>query len=209
MRNGNLSRKRNCILGRGCWGHWWKCLAESWKTSGSGSTSSLKSRSERGTENRELLWKIRRRSHAIPSPAPLPVSSHGAAPPHPALNQTGFFLPEGRHGFPQESRGVLHPESWGSLILIPHLQLPAPGLHSLGRSWRCWHLAGPMKKLPKSPYCEACQLLAPPHTETFPWTFYNHCVKYEHRVTGISKFLWKAPRIETLLRPKAPKPWRK
>ena len=197
------------MLGRGCRGHWWKCLAESWKTSGSGSTSSLKSRSERGTENRKLLWKIRRRTHAIPSPAPLPASSHGAAPPHPALNQTGFFLLRVGMGFHRKA---------GECCTLS-LEAPlssSPTSSSLHQAYILW--AGsedadtwqvPVKKLPKSPYCEACQLLAPPHTETFPWTFYNHCVKYEHRVTGIRKFLWKAPRIEKSLRPKAPKPRRK
>ena len=138
--------RETACWGGACRGHWWKCLAESWKTSGSGSTGSLKSRRERGTASGELLRKICRRSHTIPSPAPLPASSHGAAPPHPALNQTGLFLPEGRRGFPQESKGILHPEPWGSLILIPHLQLPAPGLHSLGKTWICWRLAGPREK---------------------------------------------------------------
>lgn len=66
-------------------------------------------------------------------------------------------------GFPRESRGVLPWALRAPLILITHSS-SLHKLHSLGKIWRCWHLAGSVKKLPKSP-TEAYPVTGPPHRD--------------------------------------------
>lgn len=206
MRSGNLPEKRNCMLGEGvAEGHWVECLAESLKNLQEVEVQVPWKAGVRETKTESIFEKSIRR------PCDPQLRSPSIAVTELPLltlcwtRQDSFCLRVGM-GFPRKAGS---PCTLSLEAPYPHPpSAPCTRLTFSGQDLKMLTLGRFPWKSYLNPLLWSLSVTGHPTQEPLHELFIT-TVNYEHRATGISKFLWNAPRIEKWLRTKAPKPQRK